>query len=214
MLGASLAEEPVHRGAGFVIPAVRRAAYSAFLTAAQRLMKPIYSVEVQAPRDLAAATQRALNMRRGRVFADAVIPWTPLSLFHGYLPVIDSFGFETDLRTYTHGAAFCHQSFDHWAVVPGDPMKSSIVIRPLEASRNQELARDFMLKTRRRKGLPENVAVAKYFDDVSLLKAYDRAIRRRTGDADAASDSGSSSGSGSDSNSDSGSSSSSSAGRV
>ncbi|GBG33871.1 116 kDa U5 small nuclear ribonucleoprotein component [Hondaea fermentalgiana] len=68
--------------------------------------------------------------------------------------------------------------------------------------------------TRRRKGLPEDVAVAKYFDDPNLLKAYERAIRRRTGDADAASDSGSSSGSGSDSDSDSDSSSSSSAGRV
>jgi U5 small nuclear ribonucleoprotein component len=68
---------------------------------------------------------------------------------------INSFGFETDLRCYTQGQAFCQQVFDHWAVVPGDPLDRDIILHPLEPSPPLALARDFMIKTRRRKGLSE-----------------------------------------------------------
>lgn len=78
--------------------------------------------------------------------------------------MIDSFGFETDLRVHTRGLAFGLQVFDHWNLVPGDPMDSSVVLRPLEPARPVELAREFMIKTRRRKGLGEEVSVKKYFD--------------------------------------------------
>lgn len=76
-------------------------------------------------------------------------------LFHfivqAFLPVIESFGFETDLRYHTQGQAFCLSVFDHWAIVPGDPLDKSIVLRPLEPAPMQHLAREFMVKTRRRK---------------------------------------------------------------
>lgn len=78
---------------------------------------------------------------------------------------LSSFGFETDLRSYTQGQAFCQQVFDHWAVVPGDPLDRDIVLHPLEPSPPLALARDFMVKTRRRKGLSE-VCV---FSSLSLL---------------------------------------------
>jgi hypothetical protein len=41
--------------------------------------------------------------------------------------------------------------FDHWAIVPGDPLDKTIVLRPLEPAPPSQLARDFMVKTRRRK---------------------------------------------------------------
>ena len=66
-----------------------------------------------------------------------------------------SFGFETDLRSYTQGQAFCQQVFDHWSVVPGDPLDRNVILHPLEPSPPLALARDFMVKTRRRKGLSE-----------------------------------------------------------
>ncbi|KAL1376688.1 hypothetical protein pipiens_016748 [Culex pipiens pipiens] len=50
-------------------------------------------------------------------------------------PAIDSFGFDTDLRTHTQGQAFCLSVFHHWQIVPGDPLDKSIVIRPLERNR-------------------------------------------------------------------------------
>lgn len=66
-----------------------------------------------------------------------------------------SFGFETDLRSYTLGQVFCQQIFDHWSVVPGDPLDKNVILHPLEPSPPLALARDFMVKTRRRKGLSE-----------------------------------------------------------
>lgn len=71
--------------------------------------------------------------------------------FQAFLPVIESFGFETDLRYHTQGQAFALSAFDHWAIVPGDPLDKSIVLRPLEPAPIQYLAREFMVKTRRRK---------------------------------------------------------------
>ena len=54
----------------------------------------------------------------------------------------------------------------------GDPTDTSILLRPLEPASGQALARDLVLKTRRRKGLGDQIAVSKYLDDefvVSVL---------------------------------------------
>ncbi len=51
----------------------------------------------------------------------------------------------------SQGQAFCLSVFDHWQIVPGDPLDKSIVLRPLEPAPVQALAREFMVKTRRRK---------------------------------------------------------------
>ena len=50
-------------------------------------------------------------------------------------------------------------------IVPGDPLDRSIVLRPLEPSPPSALAREFMVKTRRRKGLAPDVDVRKYLED-------------------------------------------------
>ena len=53
---------------------------------------------------------------------------------------------------------------DHWAVAPGDPLDKNIVLHPLEPSPPQCLARELLLKTRRRKGLSEDVSLGKFLD--------------------------------------------------
>lgn len=132
-------------------------------------MEPVYNVEVQAPADCVSAVYTVLARRRGHVLKDIPKAGSPLYTVHAVIPVIESFGFETDLRTHTQGQAFAQQMFDHWQTVPGDPLNKSIVLRPLEPSPMQHLARDFMIKTRRRKGLSEDVSVNKFFDQDMLL---------------------------------------------
>jgi U5 small nuclear ribonucleoprotein component len=83
---------------------------------------------------------------------------------------LDSFGFETDLRTFTQGQAMVHSVFDHWAVCPGDPLDKTILLHPLEPSPPQFLARELLLKTRRRKGLSEDVSIDKFFDESMRLQ--------------------------------------------
>ncbi|KAJ3279348.1 U5 small nuclear ribonucleoprotein component [Borealophlyctis nickersoniae] len=170
ILDATIAKEPIYRGGGQIIPTSRRVCYSSFLMATPRLMEPVYYVEVQAPADCVAAVYTVLSRRRGHVVQDLPKAGSPLYTVKAYIPVIDSAGFETDLRTHTQGQAFCQQIFDHWQIVPGDPLDKSILLRPLEPSSAQHLARDFMIKTRRRKGLSEDVAVTKFFDDPMLLE--------------------------------------------
>eukprot|EP00730_Choanoeca_flexa_P018120 TRINITY_DN8794_c0_g1_i2.p1 TRINITY_DN8794_c0_g1~~TRINITY_DN8794_c0_g1_i2.p1 ORF type:complete len:993 (+),score=308.44 TRINITY_DN8794_c0_g1_i2:53-3031(+) len=170
LLDASIADTPIQRGGGQIIPTSRRVAYSAFLMATPRLVEPYNFVEVQAPADCVAAIYTVLARRRGHVTSEAPKPGTPLYTVKAYIPVIDSFGFETDLRTHTQGQAFALSVFDHWQIVPGDPLNKSIVIRPLEPQPEPHLARDFMVKTRRRKGLSEDVSINKYFDDPMLLE--------------------------------------------
>ncbi|XP_050663601.1 116 kDa U5 small nuclear ribonucleoprotein component [Leptidea sinapis] len=170
ILDAVIASEPLHRGGGQIIPTARRVAYSAFLMATPRLMEPYLFVEVQAPADCVSAVYTVLAKRRGHVTQDAPVPGSPLYTIKAFVPAIDSFGFETDLRTHTQGQAFCLQVFHHWQIVPGDPLDKSIVIRPLEQQPATHLAREFMIKTRRRKGLSEDVSINKFFDDPMLLE--------------------------------------------
>ncbi|KYQ50143.1 hypothetical protein ALC60_10776 [Trachymyrmex zeteki] len=170
ILDAVIAQEPLHRGGGQIIPTARRVAYSAFLMATPRLMEPYLFVEVQAPADCVSAVYTVLAKRRGHVTQDAPVPGSPLYIIKAFIPAIDSFGFETDLRTHTQGQAFCQSVFHHWQIVPGDPLDKSINMRPLEPQPATHLAREFMLKTRRRKGLSEDVSINKFFDDPMLLE--------------------------------------------
>lgn len=170
ILDALVAQEPLHRGGGQVIPTARRVVYSAFLMATPRLMEPYYYMEVQAPADCVSAVYTVLARRRGHVTQDAPIPGSPLYTIKAFIPAIDSFGFETDLRTHTQGQAFALSVFHHWQIVPGDPLDKSVVIRPLEPQPAPHLAREFMIKTRRRKGLSEDVSISKFFDDPMLLE--------------------------------------------
>ena len=64
--------------------------------------------------------------------------------------------------------------FHHWEIVPGDPLDKSVKILPLEPSSGFALARDFMLKTRRRKGLSEDVSLKVFFDEAMLMQLADK----------------------------------------
>lgn len=61
-------------------------------------------------------TQSLLFCLRGHVTQDAPIPGSPLYTIKAFIPAIDSFGFETDLRTHTQGQAFSLSVFHHWQV--------------------------------------------------------------------------------------------------
>ena len=141
---------------------------------------------INTPADCISAIYTVLAKRRGHVTADVPKPGTPIFIVKAFLPVMESFGFETDLRYHTQaragggggtgrfrpppncetcagnwvvvatpsgvgprgspalaslcpfaapslqGQAFCLSVFDHWQIVPGDPLDRSIVLRPLE----------------------------------------------------------------------------------
>lgn len=133
-------------------------------------MEPIYLAEVTCPQDCVEAIYNVLLRRRAHVIHEEPKPGSPLYMMRIEIPGIESFGFETDLRTHTVGQAMVLSQFSHWAVVPGDPLDKSIQLRPLEPSPVPSLAREFMVKSRRRKGLLEDVSIAKFFDSQTMIE--------------------------------------------
>ena len=128
-------------------------------------MEPVYTCSMTGPADSVASLFTVLAKRRGHVLSDNPIAGTPLYAVKGLIPVIDSFGFETDLRIHTQGQATVSLVFEKWSTVPGDPLDRDVKLRPLEMANAMATARDFVLKTRRRKGLAEDVTVSKFMDD-------------------------------------------------
>ena len=164
LTNVELASEAIYRGGGQIIPTARRAVYSSFLMASPRLMEPVYTCAMTGPADSVASLYTVLLKRRGHVLFDGPIAGTPLYAARALIPVIDSFGFETDLRIHTQGQAAVSLVFNKWEVVPGDPLDREVKLRPLEMASPQAAARDFVLKTRRRKGLAEDVTVSKFLE--------------------------------------------------
>jgi len=139
----TLHTDAIHRGGGQIIPTARRCLYACSLTAAPRLMEPVYLVEIQCPENAVGGIYGVLNRRRGHVFEEAQTPGTPMFVVKAYLPVNESFGFTADLRSNTGGQAFPQCVFDHWQVMPGDPMEPS--------TKPHQIVQD----TKKRKGLKE-----------------------------------------------------------
>lgn len=149
----TLHADAIHRGGGQIIPTARRCFYASVLTAAPRLMEPVYLCEIQCPENAVGGIYGVLNRRRGHVFEESQVAGTPMFVVKAYLPVNESFGFTADLRSNTGGQAFPQCVFDHWQILPGNPFEPS--------SKPAQVVAD----TRKRKGLKEGIpALDTYLD--------------------------------------------------
>lgn len=161
---ATFGHEDILRGGGQIIPMTRSAVYGSFLTASPRMMEPLYIGEIICPEDCIEHIFNVLLRRRAHVVHQQPLDGTPLHVLHVEIPAIETFGFETDLRTHTVGQSFVLSHFHKWALAPGDPLDKEIQLKVLEPNDVSDLAREFMVKTRRRKGLVDDVNVAKFFE--------------------------------------------------
>ncbi|KAF4123791.1 elongation factor 2 [Geosmithia morbida] len=126
ILDVTLHADAIHRGGGQIIPTARRVLYASTLLAEPALLEPVYLVEIQVPENAMGGVYGVLTRRRGHVFNEEQRPGTPLFNIKAYLPVLESFGFNGDLRAATSGQAFPQSVFDHWQVLPGgSPLDSS-----------------------------------------------------------------------------------------
>jgi len=149
----TLHADAIHRGGGQIIPTARRVFYACVLTAQPRLLEPVYLVEIQCPEQAVGGIYSVLNRKRGHVFEEYKVEGAPMFMVKAYLPVNESFGFTGDLRSSTQGQAFPQCVFDHWQILPGNPMdpatKPGIIVT----------------ETRKRKGLKEGIpALDNYLD--------------------------------------------------
>jgi len=149
----TLHADAIHRGGGQIIPTARRVLYASMLTAAPRLLEPVYLVEIMCPEQVQGGIYSCLNKRRGCVIDNQQVGSTPQFTVKAHLPVNESFGFTADLRSQTGGQAFPQCVFDHWDIMPGSPFEPT--------SKPAIIVAD----TRKRKGLKEGIPQLDHYMD-------------------------------------------------
>lgn len=117
--------DPAHRRGAQVIPATRRCLFASLLTAEPRILEPVYQVEIQCPEAVIGGVYSTITKRRGVVVDNKHQVDTPLYNIKAHLPVNESFGFTSELRSQTGGQAFPQCVFDHWQLLPGDPLDAT-----------------------------------------------------------------------------------------
>jgi elongation factor 2 len=114
--------DAIHRGGGQMIPTARRNYYGCQLTADPGLLEPVFLCEIQTVEHAMGGIFTVINKRRGNIIGQENRVGTPIYNVKCHLPVAESFGFTAELRQATGGQAFPQCVFDHWQVLPGNPL--------------------------------------------------------------------------------------------
>ncbi|MFL2634434.1 MAG: elongation factor G [Dehalococcoidia bacterium] len=80
------------------------------------LLEPIMKIDVVSPEDYLGDVLGDLNSRRGQVLGSEARGNT--QVIHSLVPLAESFGYSTDLRSMTQGRATYSMEFDHYERVP------------------------------------------------------------------------------------------------
>jgi len=121
LMDITLHADAIHRGAGQIMPPMKRAIYACQLKSGPALLEPLYVCDITVPNTASSGVYTTLNGKRGIIQDKEDRPGTPLTKIKAFLPVLESFGFTQLLRQNTGGQAFPQMIFSHWAPVAGDP---------------------------------------------------------------------------------------------
>ena len=80
------------------------------------ILEPIMKVEVRAPEDYFGAVVGDINSRRGIIMGTESMGKT--QIVHSMVPLAETFGYSTDLRSLSQGRASYSMEFDHYEEVP------------------------------------------------------------------------------------------------
>lgn len=165
IIDITFANDEIDRNGAQIIQMVRKACHSAILIGEPKLLEPIYEIECISNNEMLNALEKIIERRRGYIVEKERIEGTPLWKINGFIPVIESVGVETDLRFTTRGMAYPQMIFNKWERVPGDPLDDSVFIPLLKRVPLASTSRDFLMKTRRRKGLSDSISLKNYVDE-------------------------------------------------
>ena len=80
------------------------------------ILEPIMKVEVRCPEDYFGSVVGDINSRRGMIMGTESMGKT--QIVHAHVPLAETFGYSTDLRSATQGRATYTMQFAHYAPVP------------------------------------------------------------------------------------------------
>jgi len=151
----TLHADAIHRGAGQLMPPVKRAMFGCQIQSGPGLLEPFYQASITVPEGAVAGVFQTLNARRGEVENKEDRAGTPICVITAYLPVLESFGFTSLLRQNTSGQAFPQMIFSHWGATSGSPYDAG--------SQTEGIVK----MIRKRKGMKEELPDFKdYYDKV------------------------------------------------
>lgn len=137
LVDAELHEDPVHRGPGQVMPAVRYAIRQGMLRAGVALLEPKQTIRIDVPTDLMGEAIREVENRRGQILD--MKEERGASVITAKMPVSDMFGFDASLKSATSGRGF-------YSLI-------ETVFEKLPTEMRDEVVKSI----RKRKGLPEGI---------------------------------------------------------
>jgi elongation factor 2 len=137
LVDAELHEDPVHRGPGQIIPAVRHAIREGILRSEPNLLEPKQIVRIDVPSELLGGVIREVENRRGQILD--MKEERGASIVVAKMPVSDMFGFDSSLKSITSGRGFYSLIETVFEKLPSD-LRDGVIIG-----------------IRKRKGLPEVV---------------------------------------------------------
>ncbi|KAG2053090.1 EF-G C-terminal domain-like protein, partial [Suillus hirtellus] len=76
-----------------------------------------FTAEIQCPENAIGSIYSVLNRHHGQVSSEEQRLGMPMFTVKVYLPINESFGFNSDLRSQTAGYAFPQCVFDHWEIM-------------------------------------------------------------------------------------------------
>jgi len=80
------------------------------------ILEPIMSIEVRCPEEYFGSVVGDINSRRGMITGTEIVAGT--QVVHGTVPLSETFGYSTELRSLTQGRATYSMEFDHYEEVP------------------------------------------------------------------------------------------------
>lgn len=101
LMDVKLHEDSIHRGPAQVIPAVRDAVKQAFKLASPIMLEPVQTIRIDAPNTYLGNISKLIGGRRGQL-VDTEFEGEEL-IVTARIPVAESFGFTSDLRSCTEG---------------------------------------------------------------------------------------------------------------
>ncbi len=140
LVDADLHEDPVHRGPGQVMPAIRYSIRQAMLKANATMLEPKQVIRIDVPTDLMGNVIREVENRRGQILD--MKEERGATIITAKLPVAEMFGFDATLKSATSGRGF-------YSLI-------EIVFEKLP----NELFEPVVKAVRKRKGLPEEIPKA------------------------------------------------------
>jgi elongation factor 2 len=104
LVDASLHEDPVHRGPGQVLPAIRHGITTGMLLANACLLEPKQIIRIDVPTEVMGGAIREVQNRRGQVLG--MDEERGMTIIRSKLPVAEMFGFNSELKSATGGKGF------------------------------------------------------------------------------------------------------------